>query len=79
MNEVILPLFRQVGLRYVQIARAGQRLAAGYEVLDDSTRPRRMHMRGTHWRLSDELHAAATVPQVAHGQRRCSVDCTKCR
>jgi hypothetical protein len=71
MNAVVLPLFRRVGLRYVQIARAGQASSAGYEVLDDSTCPQRMYMRGTRWRLSDELHAAATVPQVAGG-RRCS-------
>ncbi|ATY17130.1 hypothetical protein CU254_41885 (plasmid) [Amycolatopsis sp. AA4] len=72
MNRVVLPWFREVGLRYVQIARAGQSKSAGYEILDDSTAPRRMFMRGNHWRLSDELLRAGTVPQVAHGRRICS-------
>lgn len=72
MTRHMLPLLRRHRIRYVQIARAGQAASAGYEVLSDSRAPDRMHMRGTRWRLSDELRAAGTVPQIAHGRRLCS-------
>ncbi|MEH1124780.1 hypothetical protein [Micromonospora sp. CPCC 206061] len=72
MTTHVLPLLRHNSVRYVQLSRAGQSSAAGYAVLDDSRAPTAMHMRGP-WRLSDELRANATVPQVAHGQRRCSI------
>ena len=72
MTTHVLPLLRHNSVRYVQLSRAGQSRAAGYAVLDDSRTPTAMHMRGP-WRLSDELRANATVPQVAHGQRRCSI------
>ncbi|WP_158886176.1 hypothetical protein [Amycolatopsis anabasis] len=72
MNKIMLPWFREVGLRYVQIARAGQLKSSGYEILDDSTAPQRMIMRGNHWTLADELLRAGTVPQVAHKERKCS-------
>lgn len=67
MKKHLLPRFRDNGWRLVQISRAGQ--AGGYVVLDDSRAPRRMIMRGP-WRLSDELAAAATIPQLSH--RWCS-------
>lgn len=72
MTRHVLPLLRRHCIRYVQVARAGQAASAGYEVLSDTRTPERMHMRGTRWRLSDELRAAGTVPQVAHGRRLCS-------
>ncbi|GAB3977447.1 hypothetical protein GCM10029978_067180 [Actinoallomurus acanthiterrae] len=71
METHVLPLMREFSIRYVQIARAGQADEAGYDVLDDSTQPQRMHMAGR-WRLSDELRAAGTVPTYAHGKRLCS-------
>jgi hypothetical protein len=69
MEQHLLPLMREAGVRYVQVARASQ--AGGYVVLDDSRRPKRMIMRGP-WRLSDELRASGTVPQVAAKRRLCS-------
>lgn len=69
MEQHLLPIMRRTGTRFVQIARAGQ--SGGYVVLDDSRSPRKMIMRGP-WRLSDELSASGTVPQVAAKRRLCS-------
>jgi hypothetical protein len=71
MVRHVLPLFRARRVRYVQLSRAGQSTKGGYTVLDDSRTPTVMHLRGP-WRLSDELRATATVPQVTHGRRLCS-------
>ncbi len=71
MNDHLLPRMRSAGLRYVQVARGGQSQEDGIVVLDDSTSPQRMFMRGP-WSLSDELIAAGTVPQTAARSRRCS-------
>lgn len=71
MTRHILPLLAEHGVRYVQLARAGQREEDGYVVLDDSRAPQRMHMTGP-WRLSDELAATGTVPQIVSGRRLCS-------
>lgn len=57
----MLPLIRKAGVRLVQIARAGPRVAHGLIVLDDSTKPRRCHIQGG-YRLSQELMAAGSVP-----------------
>jgi hypothetical protein len=70
MEDYLLPLMRRTRTRFVQIARAEQH-GSRYVVLDDSRRPRRMIMRGP-WRLSDELRASGTVPQVAARRRLCS-------
>lgn len=70
MEDHLLPLMRRSATRFVQIARAEQH-GSRYVVLDDSRRPRRMVMRGP-WRLSDELRASGTVPQVASRRRLCS-------
>ncbi|HEV2347045.1 MAG TPA: hypothetical protein VGS97_23285 [Actinocrinis sp.] len=67
METHLLPRFRAHGWRLVQLSRAGQ--GGGYVVLDDSRAPKRMIMRGP-WSLSDELAAAATIPQLSH--RWCS-------
>jgi len=69
MERHLLPLMREHQVRYVQLARASQ--AGGYVVLDDSRAPQRMIMHGP-WRLSDELMASGTVPQVAAKRRLCS-------
>lgn len=69
MEQHLLPIMRRTGTRFVQIARAAQ--SGGYVVLDDSRCPERMIMRGP-WRLSDELSASGTVPQVAAKRRLCS-------
>ena len=67
----ILPRLRAYEIRYAQVARAGPVQADGVAVLDDSRRPRQLHLAGA-FRLSDELRAAGTVPQVA-GVRKCSL------
>lgn len=50
----------------------GASLQDGVAVLDDSRRPDELHLAGR-WRLSDELRAAGTVPQVAANRRTCSI------
>jgi hypothetical protein len=81
VTEHILPRLREHRVRYAQVARAGPVQADGIAVLDDSRGPRRLHLAGA-FRLSDELRAAGTVPQVA-GVRKCSlkakVPCTGSR
>lgn len=73
-EQHILPRLTAFGVRWVQVARAGASQSDGISVLDDSRAPVRVHLAGA-WKLSDELRAAGTVPQVA-GSRRCSVNCT---
>lgn len=67
----VLPRLRASGVRYAQVARLGPHQADGVALLDDSRSPTRLRLAGA-WRLSDELLAAGTVPQVA-GPRKCSV------
>lgn len=70
----VLPLMRAHGIRYVQVARARRHVTTagdGIVVLDDSTAPTRLHLRGA-YRLSDEMREAGTVPQTG-GARLCSV------
>ncbi|MFI5527071.1 hypothetical protein ACIA8O_00790 [Kitasatospora sp. NPDC051853] len=69
-EEHLLPLLRDTGTRFVQLSRTSQR--GGYTVLDDSRTPRRLITRGP-WRLSDELRASGTVPQIAAKRRLCSL------
>lgn len=54
----------------MQLARAGAGQADGITILDDSPTPREVHLADD-WKLSDEMLAAGTVPQVA-GSRKCS-------
>jgi hypothetical protein len=70
MEDHLLPLMRRTRTRFVQIARAEQG-GTRYVVLDDSRHPKKMIMHGP-WRLSDELRASGTVPQVAARRRLCS-------
>ncbi|WP_328491226.1 hypothetical protein [Streptomyces zaomyceticus] len=72
VNRLVLPLLRAARVRLVQIARGGPEDADGVVILDDSRQPRRIHAEGP-WRLSDELRAAGTVPQMASGRRTCSI------
>ena len=68
----VLPLMREHGIRYVQVARAGRSVARdGILTLDDSTHPTTVHLRGG-YRLSDEMREAGTIPQTG-GARLCSV------
>ncbi|WP_329583729.1 hypothetical protein [Streptomyces sp. NBC_01361] len=72
VNRLVLPLLRARSVRLVQVCRGGKSDTDGVLVLDDTRAPRRIHSAGP-WRLSDELRAAGTVPQLANGQRRCSL------
>lgn len=70
----VLPLMRQHGVRYVQVARSGRYTTAagtGVVVLDDSVEPTDVHLAGA-YRLSNELIEAGTVAQTG-GARLCSV------
>jgi hypothetical protein len=71
VQEHILPRLREVGVRFAQVARAGAKQAEGIAVLDDTDVPQRLHLDGA-YRLSDELVAAGTIPQIG-GNRRCSM------
>ncbi|CAL9676240.1 hypothetical protein SUDANB176_07794 (plasmid) [Streptomyces sp. enrichment culture] len=71
VEEFMLPLLREHGVRFVQLSRSGQPKAAGITVLDDSRRPERLFARGP-WTLWDELESVGTVPQQA-GTRKCSL------
>ncbi|MEV6533745.1 hypothetical protein AB0M86_29805 [Streptomyces sp. NPDC051639] len=70
-EEFMLPLLREHGVRFVQLARNGHLAADGITVLDDSHRPERLHARGA-WTLWEEMESVGTVPQVA-GTRKCSL------
>ncbi|GAA4009611.1 hypothetical protein GCM10022247_34690 [Allokutzneria multivorans] len=71
MEEYVLPLMREHGVRYVQISRTGQRKSSGYTVLSDSRTTETMVMRGPWW-LSFELRTGATMPSIRRQRRWCS-------
>jgi hypothetical protein len=59
VEEHILPLLRQHGVRYVQVARHGHLEADRITVLEDSCAPSRLFIEGD-YKLSDELRAAVS-------------------
>jgi hypothetical protein len=67
----LLPLFRQQGVRFVQVARKGHREKDGIVILEDSRTTERLHIGGA-YTLTQELEAAGTVPQFG-GEHRCSL------
>jgi hypothetical protein len=67
----ILPLMRQHGIRYVQVARHGHLKVDGITVLDDTRAPTSCHIEGD-YKLSDELRRMGTVPQSS-GTHRCAL------
>lgn len=67
----ILPLMREHGIRWVQVARHGHREADGITVLEDSRQPTRAYLEGD-YKLSDELGRNGTVPQFS-GVHRCAL------
>lgn len=71
METYLLPLFRKHGIRFVQVARAGHFQEAGIKLLDDSTAPSTLYLKGA-YKLSDELREAATIPTTG-GVRKCSL------
>lgn len=66
----VLPLLKQHGVRYVQVARAGHLEADGIVILDDSRAPEMLFVDGK-YKLSDELALAGTLPQSG-GEHRCA-------
>src|ERR1700730_7303869 len=60
-EQHMLPLFRQHGVRFVQVARAGHLEQGGIVVLDDSRHPECLHVSGA-YTLTEELETAGTVP-----------------
>jgi len=70
----ILPLMRENGVRWIQVARGGPSRYDGVLTLSDTHEPYECHISGNpKWKLSDEMLAAGTVPQSAKNNRRCSL------
>ena len=68
----VLPALRHHGVRLVQLGRRGpSHTQDGVVVLDDSTRPTRLHGQGA-YTLAEEMLSAGTIPQSG-GARLCSV------
>src|ERR1017187_10249458 len=57
VEECILPILRQYGVRFVQVARHGHLEADGITILSDTDQPNRLYAEGD-YKLSDELRAA---------------------
>ncbi|WP_051819424.1 hypothetical protein [Streptomyces sp. NRRL S-920] len=72
VDRLVLPLLADRKVRTVQVARGGRRDSDGVLILDDTRTPWHIWAAGP-WRLSDELRAAGTVPQMANGRRTCSI------
>jgi hypothetical protein len=71
VEKYVLPLMRAHRIRYVQVARGGQREADGIVVLSDTAEPYRVHLDGA-YKLSDELERNGTVPTYS-AEHRCSL------
>ncbi len=71
VRDHVLPLMRQHGIRYVQVARRGHHETDGITVLDDSRTPEHVFLEGD-YKLSDELKRNGTVPQYS-GVHRCAL------
>lgn len=70
-NAYLVPMLREHGIRFLQVARGGQSTHDGYDTLADSTRPTELVPRGA-WHLGEEMEQALTVPQIVTGRRLCS-------
>lgn len=66
-----LPLMRELGVRFVEVARRGHLEEEGIVVLQDTRSPERLHPDGV-YKLSDELLSCGTVPQLA-GEHLCAM------
>ncbi|WP_406469842.1 hypothetical protein [Streptomyces sp. NBC_01615] len=62
VEEFMLPLLREHGVRLVQLARNRHLKSDGFTVLDDSRHPEQLFTRGP-WTLWDDLESVGTVPQ----------------
>ena len=67
----ILPLLRDLGVRTVQVARAGAREEDGVVVLDDTREPYTVHIEGA-YTLERELRRSGVVPAFG-GEHVCSI------
>jgi hypothetical protein len=72
MEQYILPMLREYGVRFVQVARHGHLEADGITILSDTTQPDRLFAAGD-YKLSDELREAGSLPQFAGGTHICSL------
>lgn len=70
MEERALPLLREHGVRFVEVARRGHLEEDGIVVLQDTREPYKLHPEGV-YKLSDELLSSGTVPQFG-GNHRCA-------
>jgi len=70
-EKYVLPLFRENGVRFVQVARRGHLEENGIVILDDSRTPERLYIEGA-YTLTEELETAGTVPQYG-SEHRCSL------
>lgn len=66
----IYPRLAAAGVRTIQVARTGRHKRDGVTVLADTRAPGRVFLNGV-YRLSEEMLAAGTVPQLG-GVRKCS-------
>lgn len=71
VEEHVLPRLRAAGVRFVQVARGGPFEKDGIVVLSDTTSPTTLHTEG-HYKLSDELMTAGTVPARRGTQKLCT-------
>ncbi len=71
VEKYVLPLMRAHRIRYVQVARGGQREADGVVVLSDTVEPHRVRLDGA-YKLSEELERNGTVPTYS-AEHRCSL------
>jgi hypothetical protein len=71
MTERTLPMIRERGIRFVELARRGPLEEDGIVVLQDTRQPVELHPDGV-YKLSDELLRSGTVPQFG-GEHRCAM------
>lgn len=72
VEEHVLPLMREHGVRFVEIARKSQSQKGGrYVVIQDTRSPEHLNLRGR-FRLSEEMLVSGTVPQSGGGHL-CSI------
>ena len=70
MEGRTLPMLREKGVRFVEVARKGHLEEDGIVILQDTREPVKLNPDGV-YKLSDELLASGTVPQFG-GTHRCA-------
>ena len=70
-QKYILPILRDLGVRTVQVARAGAKEEDGVVVLDDTREPYTVYIEGA-YTLEQELRASGVVPAFG-GEHVCSM------